>query len=213
MQNQLYTADGIGPLLIYLAIFAFWAIAKKISQLAMKQQDGSPKESTMDPDLKDFLEKLSGKKLQPQGPPVQPPPPVMPPVKVVPPPLFQAETRHLESGKIVSPPSYTPQPVAPPSEEGGDLIAQTEIGDEIHQETKLTLGKLSALTRMPSMRMAMPSHKLPFQKDDKKAIFRVGIRDRRSLTRAMVERIVLGPPRGQGDNSEDRHSGLQVQPL
>ena len=206
MQNQLYTAEGIGPLLIYLVIFAFWAIAKKVSQLAMKRQGDSPQgSSTMNSDVKEFLEKITGQKLQPKDQAVQP---LSPPVEFGLPPEIQAETRRLEPAQIISPPSFAPVHDAPKPEEDLHSIAQTEIGDEIHREGKLTLGKMSALSKMSSMRMEMPSIKLPYQKDKSRTFFRVDIRNRRNLTRGMVERIVLGPPLGMGDNSDDRHSGL-----
>ena len=214
MNAPVILASGLEPLLFYLFIVVVWTVAKKLSEKSRRQpRDGDAPKAPLPPELnenlREFIETMTGRPLPRVEPP--PPPPVVArrgpavrpqpaPAKTEPrpPPAVRRPTRPKRPvpARFVSLEAPTP---------GTADIAETEITDAIRdEEGALTaLGKMSALTRMQAMRLAMPSLRLPHLRDNALPRFRVDLKTHHPLRRAIVERVILGPPRGMGTERSD----------
>ena len=215
MFDRIFTDGGdLAPILIYLVIFVIWAVGKALTAIK-KNQTSAPGEQAsrptrggkrLDPSLKEFLETLTGQTIETEpapapAPPVRPvaqpprrPPPVMShpqPIQPVPEPVFDIAAQAEDIYRTREAPA--------------NVIETTEIGEHDHFQEQ-TLGSLSALAGMTALQMPMRSLHLPIQRENCDHRNPVHIRGPRSARRAMIERIILGPPRSLSTDPEDKQT-------
>lgn len=89
------------------------------------------------------------------------------------------------------------------SEKSAQAIYGTEIGDPDDDQPLVVIGSLSALAGMEALRVAMPSFRLPTIREPDALRHPVNLGTREDIRRAMMERIVLGPPRGIAIDPEE----------
>lgn len=210
-------AGDLFALFIYIAIFLFWMVAKKIQSAGRREQppDAPPETSRrgngpqLDPTFQEFLETLTGQKVdeqEPSAPPPVQPPPVTPefvtPARVE--PVIQptqAPTRAELRPGVLEPSEYHRLDLS-----GEDGLPPAETLVAPHVKTPV-LGAASSLAGIQTPKIPMPSLKLPSQRLDTDHRLRVFLSTPDTLRRAMVERIVLGKPRAMGANPEERQMG------
>jgi len=207
---------GVEPLLLYVLIIVVWAVAKKIRDLVRKDRPDLPPGSEappdqgrpkIDPTLQEFLETLTGQKIErpperPAQPPPQPPPRVRMPAaraapSAAPPPRHRAEPRPavLEPARYERPDLDDERVQAPAK----PLVAP-------HTERTI-LGAASSLAGIQTPLTPMPSMQLPTVRMNTDYRHVIGLRKPGAMRRAMVERIVLGAPRAMGVDPEERQMG------
>lgn len=249
MLDRLMAAGDLVPLLFYLAIMVVWAVAKGLSS-AKKGGDDSPSKGdesgparparprrpALDPTLEDFLETITGQKLErreepededprpvvrprsgrpgqrprpmtadtaprpapppprPVRSPFPPPPPPAParPRAEVPAPVAQTARQAAAAAKEIGEPADFDYEI---KEARGDVIERSEIGERDEVSGRAVLGSMSALAGLDAMRMPLPSLRLPHQPARRlERKNRVSIKGANNLRRALIERIILGPP-------------------
>ena len=90
------------------------------------------------------------------------------------------------------------------SEKAAQAIYGTEIGDaDDDDQPQVVLGSMSALAGMEALRMPLPSFRLPSMRQPNTLQHPVDLSSRHDVRRAMMERIVLGPPRGLAADPEE----------
>lgn len=243
MLAQVHAAGDFG-FLVYIVIMLVWAIGKATSagKKGGKKPPGTPankgappprpRKPTLDPTLEDFLETLTGQKVERQvepepldeetvlplpprpprpgrGPrtrpqsqpprprlrdllpqPSPPPTPAPPPPRAEPPPA-QAPAAGLAAEELKDAPEFS---YAIP-EARGNVIESSEIGDADDHRFRPALGSMTALAGLDALRIPMSSHRLPHQ-PMRRTIGHtpVHIKGPANLRRALVDRILLGPP-------------------
>lgn len=220
----------LGPFVIYILIALLWIVGKVMTGKKARQRQSeepevqpSPDEAfdenvdrdVLDPALRDFVEAMTGKKVSrsaPAPPPPQAPvleapfpPPVAPPLPI-PRTVPREQNKPQETARISkgAPEGNTSEEDAFfYREEDGQAIYQSEIGDPSEAYSKVTLGSLSALSGMEAMRIPMPSHHLPRMPSIKQHTNFVALRKRKNLKKALVHRLVLGPPRFAGYHPDE----------
>ena len=228
MFDWIHAENGFGPIFFYLAIVVVWTVFKKLSGLAQRKKErGDPREAApapprterrrdarIDPALKEFLESLTGQKIE-----VEPP---APPAETRPLPIPRRETTPRPSPRIHPayqtpaerlPPPKLPRRPEPVLEEIGedayllqhevsDFISRSEIGEHEHITQRLVIGNMSALAALEALRIPMPSMNLPGQRAVKRGDYKVQLRGHDAVEHAIVQRVIMGPPKAMGLEDE-----------
>jgi len=100
-------------------------------------------------------------------------------------------------------PRPEPAPEPAPTEEPSILDQDIEIPRSIHIGT--VPGSLSGLAGLQAMRIPMPSLHLPRISDSGTARHHVDLSNVDDARRALIERIVLGPPRCMKPDPDEFH--------
>jgi len=210
-------AGDLFALFVYIAIFLFWMVAKKIQGAGRRAPppDAPPETSgrgdgpQLDPTFQEFLETLTGQKLEKQEPAV--PPPVQPP-PVTPEFVTPARVEPVVQATPVPARVELRPGVLEPSEyerldlSGEDALPPADTLVAPHVKTPV-LGAASSLAGIQTPKIPLPSLKLPSQRLDTDHRLRVFISTPDTLRRAMVERIVLGKPLAMGTDPEESQMG------
>lgn len=230
MFDWIHAETGFGPILFYLAIVVVWTVLKKVSDLARRRSQGDDapgatpapprterrRETRIDPALQEFLESLTGQKIE-----IEPPAPRAAPLPL---PAPSRETTPKPPPRIH--PAYQtrpkPRPAPPPmrprrpepaieelpedayllQNEVSDVISQSEIGEHEHIAQRQVIGNLSALAGLEAMRIRMPSLQIPRQRKVVRGEYRVRLRGHDALEKAIVNRVIMGPPKAMGLEDE-----------
>jgi len=226
MFDWIHAETGFGPILFYLAIVVVWTVFKKISSLAQRSKGGggsseaapAPQRSErrqgarLDPALKDFLESLTGQKIEVEPPAAAPPQPI-PRRETAPSPASRIHPAYQIPSEQVPPPPKLPRRPEPVVEEIGedsyliqgevsDFISRSEIGEHEHIVRRQVIGNLSALAGLEALRMPMPSFNLPGMQAVKRGDYKVQLRGHDAVEHAIVQRVILGPPKAMGLEDE-----------
>lgn len=212
--SPIVAAGDLFALFIYLAIALIWVVLKKVQKMGQRSssQEESPPDSAqplrrpkLDPTLQEFLENLTGQKLDEQPPPAPQavPPPVtriptpVPSMHVLPQPVPEEDNR---------PGMLEPMKHERPDFHGEDAQDPAETIVAPHVESTV-LGAASSLAGIQTPKIAMPSFNLPNQRLDTDHRLTVSIGTPKGLRRAMIERIVLGKPLAMGTDYEELQIG------
>ncbi len=200
MKLEIFRADSGADAIIWLVLAVFWLIAQAIS----KMRGGSrppprppPIESgerSIEEDLRTLFEQISG---QQQAPPPLPPPPVSKPMKPVP---YGAGKRHSrpptvkQKAAVRVPPaqqvvSQLPSAIADAPQEIHEIRALPRARSRGGMFKESTFAFNAIKTPLPTL---LP---LGVTAEERGAQLRELVKGRRQLKRAMINQIVLGPPR------------------
>lgn len=210
------------PFLIYLIIFLVWIVSRTLQVLTKgkrpEPEGESPEESgpEMDDSLREFLETVTGRRTAPPAVPQRhrPPPPTPeeePPPRPRPqrpapgpqPPRAQPKTPRPPRPARKAPAAKPPPTV--PSSATTRAIEETEIGTEEEPATSHRLGTFTSLAGFDALRIPMFSMRLPAMETARPPQNRVRINDPNAARRALIERVVLGPPRALNPHTDDLH--------
>ena len=219
-------ADGgadLLPFLIYMLIFLIWIVSRTVAFITKGKRPGkSPTEQAepkpqpvLDESLREFLEKVTGTSPAPPKPPQLPPQETMTPARrlrdvlrpttpeVQPSPTRQ---RYAPPARREIIPARRPPETAPETKAVEELPSVEEMAvTEPEPRIRLVLGSVSALAGLDAMRMSMPSLQLPRISPTDTVYNQVDLRQPQAARRAMIERIVLGPPRCMSPDPEEIH--------
>ena len=218
--DQVQASGDALPGIIWMIFLAIWALGKFLQRFKPSDSENPPSQESASPSslenqLRDFLETVTGETLSEKPPPVRPrAQPALPPN-----PTTLQEQREAQRSRtsrsprpIDAPPVAQRAPTAakrkssPPTRlpketpfktigQGSGIEDQLELlpSPELHGSHKYMLAGSHGLT------MKMQGMRLPDTEHEANATIRYNIPDKAGLKRAMIDRIVLGPPRGISD--------------
>ena len=211
--SPIVAAGDLVAVFIYLAIALIWVVLKKVQKMGQRSgsQEESPPDSAqplrrpkLDPTLQEFLENLTGQKLDEQPPPA--PQAVPPPITGIPTPVPPMSVLPQPVPEENRPGVLEPMKYERPDFHGEDVQGPAKTIVAPHVESTV-LGAASSLAGIQTPKIAMPSFNLPSQRLDTDHRLPVSIGTPAGLRRGMIERIVLGKPLAMGTDYEELQIG------
>ncbi len=222
MTNQIQLSGDAIAGIIWFVIFVIWGIGKLLASLREQKirreydrrvGESDAKAPGMEDQLRNFLETLTGEELPPWSSPqptppkeqAPPPPAVEPerPARVSPygafptaPRVSTPQFQHRQHGSRGRRASARTRAYNPLLADAGKVAGVENVVEKVAAGAALPGHEYMLGTRNDGMRLPMFGLQLPDPDKENRAVHRYRIRGVDDLRRAMMDRIVLGPPRG-----------------
>lgn len=217
MMNQIQLSGDAIAGIVWFIIFIIWGIGKFIASLReqkirreydQKSGEAESEGPGMEDQLRGFLEALTGEEL-PRSRPTAPPPP--PPVSAREPQRASPIRRPAPSADRasgISPferaqravrhateqqPRRTYNPLL---DDAGTVAGKENVVRRLEGRAALPGHEYMLGTRNDGLRLPMFDLRLPHPDKSTNAVYRYHLQGNKGLRRAMIDRVVLGPPRG-----------------